>query len=329
MTREIVPISERRIVGGPTDQMMRIYPLRHPWARDMWKLMLKNTWTINEVDFSRDIKDYKALTPAEKQMYDRALAFLSNLDGIQFNNLTLNIGRYITSPEVSMLIARQAFEEANHVDAYEGQIEAVCDDPQAIYEMFAVDDVLGDKNEFILRQSQILGDDFSEENFALAVVANILLEGVYFHSGFLPFYVLARNGKMLGSADNIRFIQRDESTHRELFMLIWETLKDEMPHVFTESFYAKVRELIEVSVNLEVTWGKYIISGGVLGLTDVIIEGHIKTLADEVAVKLGISSIYNVTNPVPWFKDFSNINGEESNFFESKVKAYSVGGMDW
>lgn len=329
MARHVVPINERRIAGGPTDQMMRLFPLRHPWARDLWKIMRNNDWTVNEVDFSRDIKDYKTLTQAEKTMYDRALAFLSNLDGIQFNNLTLNIGRYITSPEVSMLIARQAYEEANHVDAYEGQIEAVCDDPQAIYEMFAVDDVLGDKNEFILRQSQLLGDEYSDENFCLAVVANILLEGVYFHSGFLPFYVLARNGKMLGSADNVRYIQRDETTHTYLFWNIWQTCKVEMPHVFTPEFFAKVIELIKVSVELEVTWGKYIINGGVLGISGDMVEGHIKTLADDVAVKLGLESIYNVANPVPWFKTFSSINGEEQNFFEGKVKAYAKSGLEW
>ena len=42
------------------------------------------------------------------------------------------------------------------------------------------------------------------------IVANQCLEGVYFYNGFAAFYVLARSGKMLGSAQMIRFIQRDE-----------------------------------------------------------------------------------------------------------------------
>ena len=327
---KVVHVNDRRLIDGPQDRMMCISPLRHPWARDIWRVMLNNTWFPQEIDFSKDVKQYRTLSDAEKTMYNRALAFLSNLDGIQFNNLTLNIGNYITSPEVSMCISRQSWEEANHVDAYATMIEAITDDPQDIYGLFARDDTLSRKNKYIMRQSEILGEDYSARNFALAVVANICLEGIYFFSGFLAFYTLARNGKMLNSADNIRFIQRDENIHKELFIAMWETLQAERPEIFDEGFYTDVVELIKSAVDLEASWGKYIIEGGVLGLSDAIVEDYIKHLADGIAGRLGLPKIYGVKNPVPWVEDFSNINGEESNFFESKVKAYAIGGsLEW
>ena len=118
-------VNKRRLIEGPKNALMAVNPLKHKWAREIWKIMLANTWMAQEIDLSRDVKQYQELTDAERQMYDRDLAFLSNLDGIQFNNLTFNIGHHITSPEVSMIISRQAFEEANHVDAYSTMIEAI------------------------------------------------------------------------------------------------------------------------------------------------------------------------------------------------------------
>lgn len=320
-------VNRRRLICGPTSSLMAISPLKHAWSRDVWKLMLANTWFPAEVDLSRDVKDYRNLTEAERRMYDKALAFLSNLDGIQFNNLTFNIGEHITSPEVSMLISRQAFEEALHVDAYSTMIEAISSNPFEIYTSFARDDVLADKNAHIMGQSAGLSNDFTPRNFAMAVVANIILEGIYFYSGFLAFYTLARTGKMLGSADMIRFIQRDEVVHLNLFVNMFKTLQHENPEIFTESFYSDARRLITDAVSLEMAWGQHIISGGVLGLTSNIIGDYIRHLANQRGAMIGFDPIYpGVKNPVAWVEQYSNINGNESNFFEAKVTAYSVGG---
>ena len=321
-----IDINKRRLIDGPIDKLMCVSPLKHTWAREVWKVMCANSWFPAEIDLSRDVKQYRTLTDSEKWAYDKGLAFLSNLDGIQLNNLTGNIGRYITSPEVNMCITRQAFEEANHVDSYATMIEAISANPHDIYMMFARDGVLSKKNDYIMRQSEILGEEYTPRNFALAVVANIILEGIYFYSGFLTFYTLANSGKMLGSADMIRFIQRDELVHLSLFVRMFETLRVENPEIFDESFFEAVNVLFKEAVELEASWGKYLIKGGILGLTDTIIDGYMQWLADERLKLMGLPKIYGTKNPVEWVVEFSNINGEESNFFESKVKSYSAGG---
>jgi ribonucleoside-diphosphate reductase beta chain len=323
-------INERRLIEGPTNNLMAIYPLKHAWARDIWKVMLANTWFAQEIDLSRDVKQYKELTDGERQMYDRALAFLSNLDGIQFNNLTFNIGHHITSPEVSMCISRQAWEEANHVDSYATMIVAVSADPLDIYTLFSKNDILRQKNELIMEQSGILKDEYSARNFALSVVANIILEGVYFYSGFLAFYTLARMGKMTGSTDMIRLIQRDEEVHLELFSRMYETLQSERPELFDAEFYRDVDRLFDIAVRVESHWGKHIIEGGVLGLTETIVENRIKFLADKRRARVGLPPLYNVKNPTEWVEQFSLVNGVETNFFEGKVSSYQVGGtLKW
>lgn len=325
-------VNNRRLIGGVEDKLMCMSPLKHPWALEIYDVMIANTWHPTEVDMGRDIKQYRGndLTDGERGAYDKALAFLSNLDGIQFNNLADNIGRYITSPEAKLCIARQVWEEGNHVMSYLKMVDAISARPQEIYTMFARDGILAKKNDYITRQSELLGNEYSPRNFALAVVSNIILEGIYFYSGFLTFYTLARSGKMLNSADMIRFIQRDEVVHLNLFVHFFNTLRKENPEIFNAQFEADVRRLFKEAKDLEATWGKYIIKGGVLGLTDTIVDGYLESLVDKRIGMIGYSPVYGTKNPVEWVEKFSDINNEEANFFESKVKAYSTGGaLKW
>ncbi|PLC44498.1 ribonucleotide-diphosphate reductase subunit beta [Ralstonia pickettii] len=334
MTTTAERVNSRRLIEGPSDKLMAISPLKHAWARDILQVMENNTWFTKDVDLSRDVKQYKqgVLTPREKEAYDGALAFLSNLDGFQLHNITDNIAKHVTSPEVKMCLVRQAWEEALHVEAYSTLAEAICADPMEVYMRFERDGVLAAKNEHVLRQNAILDQTYSPRTFALSTVTNVALEGIYFFSGFLIFYTLAKNGKMLGSADMIAYIQRDEEgTHLELFKHMLQTLQVENPEIFDAGFYEDARELLRGAVELETTWGKHLIGGGILGLTDPIMEGFVQWRANECCAQLGFEPLYpGVKNPVPWFQDISRVNGRKKNFFESKVTDYSVGGaLEW
>lgn len=321
-------VNERRLIGGPRDRLMCVNPLKHKWAWDMMDTLEANTWFPKSIPMGDDKLCYaEKLTDGERLMYDRDLAFLSNLDGIQFDNLITNISTHVTSPEVSMVFARQAYEEANHVRAYATMIEAVSMKPEQIYGMYLSNDVLAAKNEFIMAQSDALRGDYSPEKFALAVIGNIALEGIYFFSGFLGFYVLAKRGLMLKSADQIKYIQRDELAHLEFFLHIYHTLRVENPDIFTKAFYDKARAMLIAAVNLETAWGKHSIEGGVMGLTNPIIEQRMKFLANVRVERMGWEPLYpGVTNPAPWVEKFSAVNGVETNFFEGKPTDYQAGG---
>lgn len=74
------------------------------------------------------------------------------------------------------------------------------------------------------KEKYVYGNCYNEfqenrDGFALmkTLIANYILEGIYFYSGFMFFYNLSRNGKMSGSAQEIRYINRDENTHLWLF----------------------------------------------------------------------------------------------------------------
>ena len=323
-------INARRIIEGPSDTLRAVSPLKYPWAWDMRERMEANEWKPAEVNMTRDSVEYNTLTKGEVTMYDRALAFLSNLDAIQLGNLSDNIAQHVTAPEIKTCLNRQIWEEEVHVVSYSLMVESTSSDPMKIYDMHRHNELLKNKNEFVTRQAYQVGDNFTPEGFVKALMSNLVLEGIYFFSGFLAFYAIARGPqKMLGSSDMIKYIQRDELTHLDLFTHIWHDLKKERPELFTEETMDECRGIIEEAVDYETAWGQHIIEDGVMGLTDDIIRGFIEHRSDVICDQAGLPRLYNTPNTVEWFYKASEVNRSEGNFFESKPIDYQRGGLKW
>jgi ribonucleoside-diphosphate reductase beta chain len=322
-------VNDRRIFGGNPTGIFELNDIKYQWAYNLWEMMLNNTWFPKEVDMTRDVVDYKNLTQAEKTAYDKALSQLIFMDSLQTNNIIDNINPYITSPEINLILVRQSFEEALHSQSYAVMVDSISTNSAEIYELWRRDMMLKTKNDAIARNYTELAKNPSETNLLKACFANQILEGIYFYSGFAYLYTLARSGKMLGSAQMIRFIQRDEVTHLVLFQNLINSLKKERPDLFTEQLKEEVIEMFKEAVRLETEWGKYITQGQILGLTDDIVEQYIKYLADDRLTSVGFDKIYNVENPIKWVNDFAKFNDQKTNFFEATVTNYSKGSLSF
>lgn len=283
--------------------------------------MEANTWFPKEVDTTDDVKDYRNnLTVAEKRMYDLVWSQLISMDSFQTNNLADNINPYITAPEINAVLARQAYEEANHSKSYAVMVEAICEDTDLIYEMEKHDEVLREKNDYISSLYEELAGEVTDEKLLLAMVANQILEGIYFYSGFTAIYALARAGKMLGSAQMVRFIQRDEITHLLLFQNMINSVRRERPDLFTPQIEETIYDMFKKAGELEIKWGKYITQNQIMGFTDDIIEEYIHYLVDQRLVAIGLKALYGAKHPIKWVDDFSKFNDQRANFFEGKDK---------
>jgi ribonucleoside-diphosphate reductase beta chain len=142
-------------------------------------------------------------------------------------------------------------------------------------------------------------------------------------------YALGKSGKMLGSSQMIRFIQRDEVTHLLLFQNLINSTRQERPELFTPKLEQKVRQMIRDAVKIESSWGAYITQGQILGFTDAIIEQYIQYLGDQRLIAVGYEPEYGVKHPIPWVDAYSSFNDQRTNFFEGNVINYSKGSIDF
>jgi ribonucleoside-diphosphate reductase beta chain len=322
-------LNDRRIFGGNPDGMINFTRMKYQWALNLWDTMEANTWFPKEVQMTGDAKDYKYLTVAEKRMYDLVLSQLIFMDSLQTNNLMDNINPYITVPEINACLSRQSYEEANHSKSYAVMVESISDNTDEIYDKWKRDEKLREKNDYIANVYKNLAGDITDEKIVLAMFANQILEGLYFYAGFAAMYALGKSGKMLGSSQMIRFIQRDEVTHLLLFQNMINSTRKERPELFTAELEEKVRAMFKKAVELEASWGAYITQGQILGFTDAIILQYIQYLADRRLEAVGYRPMYNVKHPIPWVDGYASFNDQRTNFFEGNVVNYSKGSIDF
>jgi len=327
--------STSSIINGCTEGIINLNKLSYKWAYNLWEMMLANTWFPKEVDLTEDARQYRNLLASEKRLYDKVLSQLIFMDSIQTNNSVDNVNPWITAPEVNMCLVRQAFEEALHSQSYAVMVDSISMNTDEIYEMWRSDSELKGKNEFIGNVYETYGQkaiDGDDEAKIYMIVANQCLEGIYFYSGFAGIYVLARAGKMLGSAQMIRFIQRDEVTHLQLFANIYKEIQKENPQLFTEKVIQNVRDMFYQAYELERDWGYYITNEQILGFSNQLIDNFIKYLTNKRLHAIGLEPLFPEVgdkNPLSWFDSFGSFNEQKTNFFEGNVTNYSKGSLDF
>ena len=323
-------LNDRRVFGGNSDGMINFTRMKYQWALNLWDTMEANTWFPREVQMTQDAKDYKYLKKKKKRMYDLVLSQLIFMDSLQTNNLMDNINPYITAPEINACLSRQSYEEANHSKSYAVMVESISDNTDLIYDMWKTDAKLKEKNTYIAEVYKNLSQgELTDEKLLLALFANQILEGLYFYAGFAAIYALGKSGKMLGSSQMIRFIQRDEVTHLLLFQNMINSVRKERPELFTSELEESVRSMFRKAVELEASWGSYITQGQILGFTDAIITQYIQYLADRRLEAVGYKAEYSVKHPIPWVDGYASFNDQRTNFFEGNVVNYSKGSIDF
>lgn len=321
-------VRNRRLVGGNTTNLNDFNNMKYAWVSDWYRQAMNNFWIPEEINLGVDVKDYRKLPGPERRAYDKILSFLIFLDSIQTANLP-NISEYITANEINLCLSIQAFQEAVHSQSYSYMLDTICE-PQERNEVL----YQWKEDEHLLARNRFIGDLYNEfqenrslETLAKTLVANYILEGVYFYSGFMFFYNLGRTNRMPGSVQEIRYINRDENTHLWLFRNILLELKKEEPQVFTEAHTEIYREMIREGCEQEIRWGHYAIGDEVQGLNREMITDYIQYLGNLRCANIGLEPVYAGHEKEPdsmrWVSQYSNANMIKTDFFEARSTAYA------
>ncbi|KGN01721.1 ribonucleotide-diphosphate reductase subunit beta [Clostridium novyi A str. 4570] len=314
------------MINGNTTNLREWNRIKYNWANELYRTMLNNFWIPEEISLNEDVKQFPYLTDGERNAFDKIISFLNFLDSVQSENLP-NISRYITAPEVSSLLNVQTFQEEIHAQSYSYILDTVTNPitRDKIYDQWREDKNLLERNKFIAGIYQSFNENPTTENFLRTIMANYILEGIYFYSGFSFFYTLARQGKMTATSTIFKYINRDEITHLILFQNIIKELKNESPDIFTESIMEEFRMMMKMGVEHEIKWGQYVTNNEILGINDNLIEKYIKYLSNLRLNAIGLEVLYpEITeHPMEWIENFSKLNNTKTDFFEAKVTNYT------
>lgn len=318
-------LSQQRLVGGPSPNLLEMAHSKYTWAPALYRKMRSFFWIPEEVPLGDDKRQFPTLTDAEQDAYKKTLAFLIFLDSIQVDNLSA-LALYVTAPEVTACLKTQAFFETIHAQSYDYLLTSVVDalTREEVYTLWKEDATLLARNRFITDQYEAFIQHPSPETFVRSCLADFLLEGIYFYSGFAFFYALGRQDKMGGTVSLIRLIQRDENTHLALFTQILRTLREENPEWFTPSMDAELLAMVRTAAEQEIAWGQYVTHNQILGLSDTLIAQYIQYLANLRSRAIGLPEPYPhiARHPMAWVDAFAEMNATKTDFFERKVTNY-------
>lgn len=313
---------------------LTLRPMLYPVFYEMYRNAIKNTWTVEEVDFSTDVNDLALrLTEAERHLINRLIAFFATGDSIVANNLVLNLYRHINSPEARMYLSRQLYEEALHVQFYLTLLDTYIPEHAEREKAFAAIDNIPSihrKAQFCMRWLDSIHDmnvvetKADRRQFLLNLICfAACIEGMFFFAAFAYVYFMRSRGLLHGLAGGTNWVFRDESAHMNFAFEVIETVRREEPDLFDSEMEQQIIRMIDEAIDCETRFAEDLLSGGVAGLSISDMRAYLEFVADQRLVMLGIKPRYNTRNPFP-FMELQDVQ-ELTNFFERRVSAYQVG----
>ncbi len=313
---------------------LSLRPMAYPTFFEMYRAAIKNTWTVEEVDFSTDVGDLRRrMTDAERHLVQRLVAFFATGDSIVANNLVLNLYRHLNAPEARLYLSRQLYEEALHVQFYLTLLDTYVPDPAERARAFAaVENIpsIQRKASFCLRwldSTQELARLETREHrrrFLLNLICFAgAVEGLFFFGAFAYVYFLRSRGLLHGLAAGTNWVFRDESAHMAFAFEAVRTIRREEPELFDAEMARAVAEMFDEAVACETEFAQDLLGRGVAGLSVADARGYLEYCADQRLHTLGLPRHYGTRNPLA-FMALQDVQ-EVANFFERRVSAYQVG----
>lgn len=337
LTKRINP-ENKRLINCRAVDVNQLMPLKYKWAWEHYLNGCANNWMPTEVSMQRDIELWKSnrLTQDERFVIMRNLGFFSTAESLVGNNIVLAIFKHVTNAEARQYMLRQSFEEAVHTHTFHYICESLGLDEREVFNMYHEVNSIHDKDAFEMSlTADILDPDFSTDTvegvqrFLKNLVGfYVIMEGIFFYSGFVMILSFNRQNKMTGIGEQFQYILRDESIHLSFGVDLINSIKEENSEAWTPEFQAELRDMIKEAVELEIAYAQDCLPRGILGLNAGLFRDYVQYVADRRLERIGLGTEYGSTNPFPWMSEAMDL-GKEKNFFETRVTEYQTGSLTW
>jgi ribonucleotide reductase beta subunit family protein with ferritin-like domain len=289
-----------------------MFPIKHDDVWDMYKKALESFWRAEEVDLSKDLKDWDSLNDDEKHFISMILAFFAASDGIVLENLGV---RFMTEVKISEARAFYGFQiamENIHSEMYSLLIDTYIKNKTKKEELFhAIDnfECIKKKADWAMKWIN------QEDSFAERLIAFAAVEGIFFSGAFCSIYWLKKRGLMPGLTFSNELISRDEALHTEFAVLLYSKLANKLSQ-------ERIYEIITEAVEIEKEFITDALPCRLIGMNSKLMKQYIEFVADRLFVQMGYEKYYKTANPFS-FMELISLEGK-TNFFEKRVGEYAL-----
>jgi len=292
-----------------------LFPIQHPDVFKMYKDLVSVRWIVEEVDLTKDLKDWKTLNANEQHFIKRIIGFFAGSDGIVNENLAANFANEVQWPEAKAFYTEQMANETVHSETYSRLIDTYIEDKTEKLEILrSIRTMPFVQKKAAWAMNWMKG---SEADFASRLVAFAAVEGIFFSGAFCSIFWFKQRGLMPGLTVSNEFISRDEGLHTDFACLLYSRLTNRLSK--TRAF-----KLIREAVKIEKEFITEAIPCSMIGMNAKMMGQYIEFVADRLLVQLGYPKSFETANPFSFMERIS-LEGKD-NFFEKRVSSYALAG---
>ena len=294
------------------EERLVVYPIKNKQFFDEYKKQLGSLWTVEEIDLSKDHKDWEKLNDDERHFIKYVLGFFAASDGIVNMNIGERFLKDVKILEAQMAYRFQATMEDIHAEMYSLMIETyIKDDKEKEFIFNAIENI-----PCIRKKAEWAKKWIEDKNasFAQRLVAFACVEGIFFSGSFCAIYWLKERNLLHGLSLANEFIARDEGMHVDFACLLYNK------YVSNKLDVEIIHYIIKEAVEIETKFITESLPCKLIGMNSDNMIQYIKFVADKLCLDLECEKIYNVTNPFDFMEKIS-LNGK-TNFFERRVSEY-------
>jgi ribonucleoside-diphosphate reductase beta chain len=312
---KVVPTLPEPLLTTNEDRFV-IFPIQHT---DLWKKYKDHIavfWTPEEIDLSKDMKDWERLNDGERHFIKNILGFFAGSDGIVMENLATRFTREVQFPEAKFFYACQNLMEAVHSETYSLLIDTYITDKQEKLDILkAIQTIpcVQKKAEWALNWI-----DNKEADFGTRLIGFAAVEGIFFSGAFCAIFWLKQRGLMSGLTLSNEFIARDEGLHTEFACLLYSKIQNRLTK-------QKAHKIIREAVKIEKQFITKSLPCELIGMNAKLMSQYIEFVADRLLLQLGYPKAYNSQNPFDFMERISLEN--KDNFFEKRTSTYAMAGV--
>ena len=287
--------------------------VKYPQLEKITEKQLGFFWRPEEVDISKDKKDFDNLTEHEQHIFTSNLKRQILLDSVQGRAPNMAFLPIASLPEVENWVETWSFFETIHSRSYTHIIRNVYPDPSVVFDnMLDIKEILDCGNDIAKYYDDLIDCNNSATNrmdhkraLWMCMLSANALEGVRFYVSFACSWAFAELKKMEGNAKIIKFIARDENTHlastQQILKLLPQDDKDFAK--LKAECQDEVLQIFQDVINQEKDWAEYLFKdGSMIGLNAELLKQYVEWIGTKRLRAIGLESPYKVgaMNPLPW-----------------------------
>ena len=306
--------------------------VKYPQVEKITEKQLGFFWRPEEVDVSKDKKDFHDLSKHEQHIFTSNLKRQILLDSVQGRAPNLAFLPICSLPELENWIETWSFFETIHSRSYTHIIRNVYPDPSFVFDkMLDIREIIECGNDIAAYYDELINKP-SKKSLWMCMMSANALEGIRFYVSFACSWAFAELKKMEGNAKIIKFIARDENTHLAGTTTLLKLMRredKEMDKIAKECEQESTDLFVKV-IEQEKEWAEYLFrNGSMIGLNETILKDYVEWIGAKRMRAVGLVPPYKVplANPLPWTEKWIAGGNVQVAPQETEISSYVVGGV--